>query len=160
MKIEGETAGTIFENGRNGKMTTNKAFKGIDAQHDFRTPAHFFCGEDLSDELHGAASGAFGVLDPEGVMRIVKPSGLRVFLPTIDHVGSLRTRYPIMPLHEEGTKTYKEMEAIRDLLMDLEAHGRYFHILPTVFNETFKERILTKPLTVPPTLYLFIVIFT
>ena len=33
--------------------------------------------------------------------------------------GVLRTRYPIMPVDEEGAPVWKELEALRDVVMDM-----------------------------------------
>ena len=51
-------------------------------------------------------------------------SGVRIFLPNIPGVGVLRTRYPIMPVHGEGGSVWKELNAIKEILMDPEAHKR------------------------------------
>ena len=49
-------------------------------------------------------------------------SGVRIFLPNIPGVGVLRTRYPIMPVHGEGSAVWKELNAIKEILMNPEAH--------------------------------------
>lgn len=59
-------------------------------------------------------------LDEQGKVREVTASGIFVFLPPIDGVGVLRTRYPVMPVHGEGSAVWKELNAVRDLLMDRE----------------------------------------
>ena len=55
---------------------------------------------------------------------------MRIFLPEITGVGVLRTRYPVMPVYEEGNPVWKELEALRDVVMDLQSHLKYFHTPP------------------------------
>ena len=50
-------------------------------------------------------------------------SGVRIFLPSIPGVGILRTRWPIMPVHGEGNSVWKELNAIKDILMNQKAYG-------------------------------------
>ena len=51
-------------------------------------------------------------------------SGVRIFLPSIAGVGVLRTRYPIMPVHGEGSSVWKELNAIKEIVMNPKAHER------------------------------------
>ena len=51
-------------------------------------------------------------------MKITRASGIRIFFPPINGVGVLRQRYPIMPVHGEGSAVWKELEAMKDLLMN------------------------------------------
>lgn len=48
-----------------------------------------------------------------GVERAVSPSGTRLFTPNIPGVGRMRMRYPIMPVHNEGSVIWKEIEALK-----------------------------------------------
>lgn len=58
----------------------------------------------------------------QGVMRAVRASGMRIFLPNIPEVGVLRQRYPIMPGHQDGNTMWKEISALKDAIME---QGRY-----------------------------------
>ena len=51
-------------------------------------------------------------------------SGVRIFLPNIPGVGILRTRYPIMPVHGEGGSVWKELNALKEIVMNPKAHER------------------------------------
>ena len=51
-------------------------------------------------------------------------SGVRIFLPNIPGIGVLRTRYPIMPVHGEGGSVWKELNAIKEIVMNPAAHER------------------------------------
>jgi hypothetical protein len=60
-----------------------------------------------------------GVLDSTGTLRQVISSGVRIMLPEVDGVpGPVRTRFPVYPLHEEGSTVWKEMEALRRVVME------------------------------------------
>ncbi len=67
-----------------------------------------------------------GILDPTGEVRSVRASGIRIFLPNIPGVGILRQRYPIFPIHAEGSTVWKELEATKDFLMQSNTHARLF----------------------------------
>ena len=47
---------------------------------------------------------------------------MKIFLPNIAGVGVLRTRYPIMPVHGEGGSVWKELNAIKEIVMNPKAH--------------------------------------
>ena len=49
-------------------------------------------------------------------------SGTRIFFPNIPGVGVLRQRWPIMPVHGEGSGVWKELNAIKDMMMNLEKY--------------------------------------
>lgn len=57
-------------------------------------------------------------------------SGTRIFFPQIAGVGILRQRYPIMPIHGEGSSVWKELEAIKDLLMKSKTNAYIFRDEP------------------------------
>ena len=67
-----------------------------------------------------------GILDRNGRVRICRASGVRVFLPPIKGIGSLRQRYPIMPVHGEGSAVWKELGAMKDLLLQSKTYGYLF----------------------------------
>ena len=60
-------------------------------------------------------------------------SGVRIFLPNIPGIGVLRTRYPIMPVHGEGGSVWKELNAIKEIVMNPAAHKK---LLWNSHNET------------------------
>ena len=55
-----------------------------------------------------------------------KASGTRIFFPTIPGVGALRQRYPIMPVHGEGSAVWKELEAVKDVILKSKTFGYIF----------------------------------
>jgi len=61
-----------------------------------------------------------------GNLRKCKASGTRIFFPLIPGVGILRQRYPIMPVHGEGSSVWKELEATKDLLLKSKTNGYIF----------------------------------
>ena len=68
--------------------------------------------------------GSAGVLDPLGNVRRVKASGTRSFMPYITGIGSMRTRYPIMPVRGEGSAIWKDLEALKDIVLDRDRRSR------------------------------------
>ena len=69
------------------------------------------------------------------VSRKVRASGTHVFLPYIKDVGIMRQRYPIFPVHGEGSSIWKEVNALREFVMDQQKWGfmkwTYESIKPT-----------------------------
>jgi len=86
----------------------------------YRTPAGFFgsCAAGLSEPPDSADTDreALWVLDGGGVARQVVASGQQIVTRCIPGVGKLRLRYNIMPIHEEGATTYKEVKALEKLI--------------------------------------------
>ena len=68
-----------------------------------------------------------GVLDKKGVLRMVKASGVRIFFPKIKDLGILRQRYPIAPVYGEGSAQWKELNALKDIVMDWRKHTSMFY---------------------------------
>ena len=110
---------TVTANGRWGSYKDiNKSYNGTNSKIYYQTPFEFFVsGEQGGSEADTVKSGV-GVLDRAGNMKKVKASGTRSFLPFIPNVGSLRTRYPIMPVHGEGSAVWKEQEALKDIVLE------------------------------------------
>ena len=57
--------------------------------------------------------------------RECKASGIYIKSPEIPDVGSVRIRWPIAPMHYEGNPLYKELTAVRDVLMDMQGRAKY-----------------------------------
>lgn len=117
---------TVTADGRNGGVSKQKAFNGTNSKTYYLTPEEFFRGTETQKDPADTTQGSVGVLDPTGKVRRVRASGIRIFLPHIHGVGNLRQRYPIFPIHAEGSTVWKEVEAIRDFLMQSNTHLRLF----------------------------------
>lgn len=63
----------------------------------------------------------------QGNLRECKASGTRIFFPLLPGIGILRQRYPIMPVHGEGSSVWKELEATKDLLLKSKTNEYLFH---------------------------------
>ena len=110
---------TVFADGRHGSTTEAEfAFDGTNSKKYYQTPTDFFASGEKNRSPADTVKRSAGVLDAEGVMHVVSASGTRIFLPDIEGVGSLRTRYPIMPVHGEGSGVWKELEALKDIVMN------------------------------------------
>ncbi|CAH1800447.1 unnamed protein product [Owenia fusiformis] len=113
--------------GRNGGTALNKAYNGTNSKVYYLTPQEFFTGDTIGKDPADTARGSAGVLDKQGVVRAVRASGMRIFFPNIPGVGTLRQRWPIMPVHGEGSAVWKELEAIKDILFNPQ---KYRHMYP------------------------------
>ena len=126
---------TVFADGRRGSTREAEfAFNGSNSKKYYQTPIDFFSSGEKNQSPADTVKGSAGVLDPEGVVRIVAASGTRIILPDIEGVGSLRTRYPIMPVHSEGSAVSKELEALKDILLN-----------PAKFSKMLNEEIDEEP---------------
>ena len=125
---QGKSLGkTVMANGRSGSTTdAKKAFDGINNRKFYQTPIEFFAGDVKGRSAADTVRKSVGVLDRRGKLRKMKASGTRVFLPNIPGVGTLRTRYPIVPVHGEGSAVWKELEALKDIVMEPKKYARMF----------------------------------
>ncbi|XP_057313041.1 uncharacterized protein LOC130654470 [Hydractinia symbiolongicarpus] len=106
-------------NGRYGGCVTGKEYDGVNSRIYYLTPTEFFSGQTVGqDTADTTRRGDVCVLDRNGQPKKVRASGTRIFLPDIKDVGILRQRYPIMPIHGEGSSVWKEFSALRDIVMD------------------------------------------
>ena len=53
------------------------------------------------------------------ILTFLSFTGVRIFLPNMSRVGIVRQRYPIMPVHGEGSAVWKELEALKDMVMEM-----------------------------------------
>jgi len=118
---------------RKGGFSKATAFNGNDRWHFYRTPQTFFTTLQSEEEVD-AADTAFdvaGVLDNRGEVRNVTASGIRIFLPKIPGIERrLRQRYPVFPVHEEGSTVYKEAKALEEIIMDMKRYTEMFLVKP------------------------------
>lgn len=114
---------TVFQFGRSGGRTPDKAYNGTNSKKYYQTPSAFFSGKEVSTDAADTTKNSVGVLNRNGDVKITRASGIRIFLPSINGVGVLRQRYPIMPVHGEGSSVWKELEATKDLLMNSQTYG-------------------------------------
>ncbi|XP_064645150.1 uncharacterized protein LOC135498698 [Lineus longissimus] len=119
----------VTNNGRNGGLTKDKAYDGFNAANCYHTPAALFKGGREVDEGSAAdtVSGAVGVLDQKNNMRTMMASGLRIFFPEIDGAGVVRQRWPISPVHGEGGGAWKELDALKHIVLGWKSNSKYFY---------------------------------
>ncbi|XP_064632047.1 uncharacterized protein LOC135490659 [Lineus longissimus] len=105
-------------NKRNGGFTVDTAFNGSNSARFYHTPVEFFKGDEVSEgDQADTALDRLGLLDSNGTVRAVKSSGLRIHIPDIEGVGMLRQRWPVAPVHGEGSAVWKELDALKDITM-------------------------------------------
>ena len=116
---ESSSGQTVTEDGRRGSaQDPAKAYNGINSKAYYQTPSDFFQSTEEGTTAADTVRSVAGVLDRNGELHRVKASGTRIFLPYIQGIGSLRTRYPIMPVHGEGGAVWKELEALKDIMLE------------------------------------------
>ena len=116
---------------RNGGKTEEKAYDGIHSKLYYLTPSQFYSGGEVEPDKADTTRGSVGVLNRQKKLTMVKSAGIRIFLPNIPGVGALRTRYPIMPVYAEGSSIWKELEALRDIVMNMGKYTKYFEVPPS-----------------------------
>merc|ERR1719478_563852 len=112
----------VTKGGRTGKRNAAgecdpaTAFDGAKRSAFRRTPASFFSGgkgESGDADPADTSGGGTCVLDASGTPRLVRASGHNIFTNQVGGgVGALRQRWPIVPLHAEGSSEYKETKAL------------------------------------------------
>ncbi|XP_046546481.1 uncharacterized protein LOC124256538 isoform X2 [Haliotis rubra] len=133
-------AKSVTANNRQGGMTQATAFDGSNSMHWYHTPEQFFdtAALDKDNQAHRVV----GVLDSKGTPRKVMASGMRTILPEIPGIGSVRTRYPILPVHGEGLSVWKELDALKDITMKIQANAAAFEKNPVHVDEA---SVIDKP---------------
>ncbi|XP_071101421.1 uncharacterized protein [Haliotis cracherodii] len=122
----------VSEIQRVGGETNDTAFNGTGFKTFYRIPPEMFMGKEVERDPADTTKSAVGVLDKHGKVQLAEASGTRIFLPNIPGVGTLRMRYPIVPVHGEGSGVWKELDALKDMLMDMEKHKGLFENPPTL----------------------------
>ncbi len=123
----------VTAGGRNGGFTPETAFNGTRHNVFFITPAEFFGEGKPESDPADTAKGIVGVLDGDGNVHKVAPSGHRIFFPEIKGVpGLIRQRYPIAPLFNDGSQIYKEVEALKDIVMKMQTYQNMLTELPNI----------------------------
>ena len=106
-----------------GGNTSETAFQFATRKEFYRTPESFFSGGPDGEDPADSSGESVGMLTKEGHLREVRASGVYIGLPNIKGIGVIRTRYPIAPVHQEGGLAWKELQAMKDML--LQEGGRY-----------------------------------
>ncbi len=101
---------------RDGECTEERAYNGTNSKVYYRTPLPFFQDEKDVDSADTTKSKVC-VLDDRGRPVPVRASGHRMFLPGIEGLGIIRQRYPIAPVSVEGETSWKELEALKDVVL-------------------------------------------
>ncbi|RUS83472.1 hypothetical protein EGW08_008788, partial [Elysia chlorotica] len=99
-------------------------------------------GRTDSDDSADTARNGVWVRDSSGTARQCSASGMRILLPDIEGVGRVRLRYPIAPVHGEGSAVWKELNALSDYVLnsaDLEQEKA------TVINFKMSTTTMTPP---------------
>ena len=101
-----------------GGRTAQTAYRGASSKYFYRTPSAFFTGKKAAGDAADTSGRTVGMLSRDGKLRMVRASGVYIGLPEIKGLGVLRQRYPIAPVHQEGDAVWKELQALKDLILD------------------------------------------
>ena len=71
--------------------------------------------------------------------RTTRASGIYIRTPNIAGVGSVRTRYPVMPVHQAGSFVFKEVDALKDVTLEATKYKRFYRDKIEVENGTIEE---------------------
>ncbi|BFZ11231.1 hypothetical protein BsWGS_14270 [Bradybaena similaris] len=112
-----EDVKTSTRDGRNG-LTQHQALNGIDKVHYYMTPHEFFSGRPQGSDPADTVKNYIHVQAPNGRVQKVSSSGTRIVLPYIEGAGKIRLRYPIAPVHGEGSSVWKELNALKDKVLE------------------------------------------
>ena len=131
-----ETGKTVHIDGRRGGNTLETAFNGSNTKNYYITPSQFFA-EEGDSESTSADTVRFdvGVLNREGNITSNSASGIRVLFPNITGVGIMRQRYPVVPLHRDGDAVSKELEALKDIVLNPVSMAHHFTEIPTCSDD-------------------------
>ncbi|XP_013410914.1 uncharacterized protein LOC106174068 isoform X1 [Lingula anatina] len=114
---------------RNGKKEANLAFDGTNNAFYYHTPVEMFYTNGDRDAADTVRYRGVGVLDRQGEIKSVDASGFRIEL-NIDGAGEIRQRWPIMPVSVEGSTIMKEIEALKDMVMEQRKYISLYRELP------------------------------
>jgi len=112
----------VERGGRGGQHNVSRAYNGTSFRKYYRTPVEFYQNGNVQRDPADTAKSTVYVLDPKNQMRAVSPTGFRIITPEIQDVGKVRLRYPIFPVHSEGSTVGQELMALKDMVMKM---GRY-----------------------------------
>ncbi|XP_059177239.1 uncharacterized protein LOC131956699 [Physella acuta] len=111
----------VYANGRSGSTTNaTRAYNGTSPNSFYYlTPQAFYSSSTGESDPADTAGGGVGVLDKQGNIRNVSASGIPILSLPIRGIGSIRFRYPIPPVHAEGSVAWKEIEVIKNRMAQM-----------------------------------------
>jgi len=119
----GRDAKRVTAGGRTGDCRNpSKYWDGVSRGKYYITPSAFFSGGEKERDPADTTRGESCVIDPNDKPQKVVASGIRIFLPEIKGIGTLRTRFPIFPVYGEGSPVWKELNALIDYIMNPNAY--------------------------------------
>ena len=100
-----------------GKGTESQPYSGISSRIYYMTPTEFFSGESEETDAADTVAGEVYVDTPEHGKKKFRASGTRIVFPKIAGIeNTVRQRYPIMPVHGEGSALLKKLNALEDAM--------------------------------------------
>jgi len=100
-----------------GKGTDSMPYSGISSRIYYMTPTEFFSGDSEEADAADTVAGEVFVNTPNHGKKKVQSSGTRIVFPKIAGIeNTVRQRYPIMPVHGEGSALFKKLNALEDAM--------------------------------------------
>jgi len=106
-------------NGRSRDKAFPHSFKAVYS----KTPLEFFEDNDDSGDSADTSNGVFWIKGSDGVPHQTVASGVRIVLSKIQGIDKrIRLRFPIVPIHQEGSIYWKRLQALEELVREPESH--------------------------------------
>jgi len=102
------------------------AFNGTNSYDFYLTPYEFAEGEFSTDPADSTVDYVW-VLNADGVPCKVRPSGIRAFFPKLPGDLKIRQRYPIFPIYGEGGPVWKELDALKWIVLKPATYSNMLH---------------------------------
>lgn len=111
----------IFDGGSRDGTTPEKALLGTNYDYYWNlTPEEFYSTDVGTIDPADTRSGAW-ILDKDDVPRLVRSSGVYTFAMPIPECPQIRLRYPIVPVHHEGSFEYGYTQAQMEETAEVQA---------------------------------------
>ena len=106
-----------------GNGGENNPYSSSNRKTFFRTPHSFFTGTSETDAADTSQAGGVYIMNRANKKVHTQASGVRIMFPEIAGIeGTIRQRYPIMPIYGEGNTIWKRLNAFEDSLEGYQTH--------------------------------------
>ncbi|GFO42565.1 hypothetical protein PoB_006907000 [Plakobranchus ocellatus] len=124
IEFHGKNNTPVTLNHRNGGKDKAHAYNGNSIYAYYRVP------KELYKQVPHVENNSKGVLDKNGNLRLVLGAGPQTFSYPFEDFGKVRLRYPIFPVHFEGTTVGMELEALKDSVLKMSTYAYLYENQP------------------------------
>jgi len=123
-----------------GSGSKGNPFSGSKSNTFFHTPESFFTGTTEADAADTSRNGGVYIKNSAGEVVKTHASGVRIVFPKIAGIeGTIRQRYPIMPIYGEGNTFWKRLNAFEDSLEGYQTHVDKFNSYYFIIGHSHSE---------------------